>query len=221
MPQTFLSPESHKHLKKVPIQARSRATVSAILEATAQLLHDTSPEHLTTAQIAERAGVSVGSMYQYFESKESVIIALTTDIVAQLTEAVRRTLDSLSGSDASVAIAPIVDALLETHRQHPERIGFLIEYLASHGSLGPIEEPQRTLEDWLAAYFASHGYASPEVSRIRVRIAVQGVSAVIRATLRYSPEDMEQPYLREELVRFLRRLLPDEEEIAAHQAQNS
>lgn len=200
-------------MKKLPIQDRSRATVAAILEATAQLLQSTTPEGLTTAQIAERAGVSVGSIYQYFESKESVIVALATDTVARLNSEVQRTLAKFDPDDIASAIPPIVDALLRSHEKEPERIGFLIEHLASRGNLGAVDQSALALEVWLAGFFAELNYAPPEVSAIRVRIAVHGVSAVLRTTMRNSPADMRSPLFRHELIRFLQGLLavPDEE----------
>src|SRR5688572_10663656 len=61
---------------KSPIQARSRATVDAILAATARLLVKHGFDQSSTNQIAEAAGVSIGSLYQYFPSKESLVTAL-------------------------------------------------------------------------------------------------------------------------------------------------
>ncbi|HEX3471637.1 MAG TPA: helix-turn-helix domain-containing protein, partial [Silvibacterium sp.] len=52
--------------RKSPVQARSTASVSAILEATIQVLLDVGKERLTTTRVAYRAGVSVGTLYQYF-----------------------------------------------------------------------------------------------------------------------------------------------------------
>lgn len=71
-------------MKKRPTQGRSQATVEAVLTATAQLLAEGGYAGLTTNHIAERAGVSIGSIYQYFPGKEA--------IVAQVTE---RTVDAI------------------------------------------------------------------------------------------------------------------------------
>ncbi len=54
--------------RKTPAQSRSRALVEAVIGAASRLLPDRDAEELTTHQIAERAGVSVGSLYQYFPS---------------------------------------------------------------------------------------------------------------------------------------------------------
>ena len=62
--------------RKLPRQARSKATVDAVITAAAQILIEHGYEGATTARVAERAGVSVGSLYQYFPNKEALIAVL-------------------------------------------------------------------------------------------------------------------------------------------------
>jgi AcrR family transcriptional regulator len=66
-----------KHLqpRKVPKQERSRALVDAIVEATARVLLDKGYDGLGVADVADVAGVSIGSLYQYFPSKEALVAA--------------------------------------------------------------------------------------------------------------------------------------------------
>jgi AcrR family transcriptional regulator len=61
--------------RKSPVQARSAASVEAILEATIQVLLDAGKERLTTTRVALRAGVSVGTLYQYFPNKSALLQA--------------------------------------------------------------------------------------------------------------------------------------------------
>jgi AcrR family transcriptional regulator len=69
-PQVSLEP------RKTPVQARSTATVEAIFEATIQVLLEVGADLLTTTRVAERAGVSVGTLYQYFPNKDSLLFAV-------------------------------------------------------------------------------------------------------------------------------------------------
>lgn len=64
-----------KNQRRSPRQARSRATWEAIVEAAAQILERGGPEALTTNLVAERAGVSIGTLYQYFSDKRSLLLA--------------------------------------------------------------------------------------------------------------------------------------------------
>jgi AcrR family transcriptional regulator len=63
-------------VRRVPRQARGAATFNAILDATAHLLEEAGPEVLTTNLVAELAGVNIATLYQYFPSKESILLAL-------------------------------------------------------------------------------------------------------------------------------------------------
>src|ERR1700692_2108314 len=74
--------------RKQPIQARSAASVDAILEATIQVLLSVGKERLTTTSVALRAGVSVGTLYQYFPNKSALLQAALKRHLAEVTEAV-------------------------------------------------------------------------------------------------------------------------------------
>jgi len=76
MPRTKRTHEAVDPRKR-PLQGRSRVTVDAILEAAAQVLERDGYAATTTDLIAERAGVSIGSLYQYFPNKDAVLLALT------------------------------------------------------------------------------------------------------------------------------------------------
>lgn len=69
--------------KKVPKQARAKATVNAIIQASAQLLAEGGYGALTTNSVAERAGVSIGSVYEYFPGKEAIVAAVATQLVEE------------------------------------------------------------------------------------------------------------------------------------------
>jgi AcrR family transcriptional regulator len=75
--------------RKLPQQERSRIAVEAILEATTRILTEEGYEKANTNRIAERAGVSIGSLYQYFPNKESLMTALMvqhSDEIVELVE---------------------------------------------------------------------------------------------------------------------------------------
>lgn len=84
--------DSSRRPRKAPRQARSQATVSVILDATALLLVAEDYQQITTNRIAERAGVSIGSLYQYFPNREAVVGLLKTRTEAEISEAVWRDL---------------------------------------------------------------------------------------------------------------------------------
>ena len=74
--------------RKTPVQARSAASVDAILEATVQVLLKVGKERLTTTRVAARAGVSVGTLYQYFPNKSALLQAALKRHMVEVGEAV-------------------------------------------------------------------------------------------------------------------------------------
>lgn len=97
--------------RKRPRQARSAATLDAIFEATIQVLTSEGVRRLTTTRVAERAGVSVGTMYQYFPHKQALIYALNARYLDALAETVEATCRSQSGG----RVAEMLAALIETY----------------------------------------------------------------------------------------------------------
>jgi AcrR family transcriptional regulator len=72
--------------RKQPRQARSQGLVAAVLEAAIRVLAEEGAQRFTTARVAEKAGVSVGSLYQYFPNKASILYRLQSDEWRQTTE---------------------------------------------------------------------------------------------------------------------------------------
>lgn len=78
--------------RKQPKQARSSELVSAILEAAVQVLAKEGAQRFTTARVAEKAGVSVGSLYQYFPNKAAILFRLQSDEWRQTMDVLKKTL---------------------------------------------------------------------------------------------------------------------------------
>ena len=107
------SPPPHLSPRKRPRQARAAVTLDAIFEATIQVLIADGPRRLTTTRVAERAGVSVGTMYQYFPHKQALFYALNErylDIVAEKVEATCR-------AQQGGFVQDMVEALVATYWQ--------------------------------------------------------------------------------------------------------
>lgn len=102
------------------MQARSRATVERILEAASALIVERGADGVTMTEIAQRAGVVIGSLYQYFPDKAGVMAALferhNTDVSAMLTEAVEGVVDL---DDMALRIDALVAQYFSLHRSDP------------------------------------------------------------------------------------------------------
>jgi len=105
------SPPTTLQPRKTPAQSRSRVTVEAIYEATIQVLLRDGMNELTTTRVAERAGVSVGTMYQYFPNKQALVYALNARYLDALALRIEATCREQSGA----SIARMIEALIETY----------------------------------------------------------------------------------------------------------
>jgi AcrR family transcriptional regulator len=100
-------------LRKLPRQARSRMTFDAILEACARILREGGLEAATTGAIAERAGVGIGSLYEFFPNREAVIAALAVQRLGTLAQTVAATLERTRALDDAAAVRLLIEQLLD------------------------------------------------------------------------------------------------------------
>jgi len=99
----------HLQPRKRPLQARATVTVDAIFEATIQVLLVDGPHRLTTTRVAARAGVSVGTMYQYFPHKQALLYALNERYLDNLAQQVETACQAQHGKDIALMVAALVD----------------------------------------------------------------------------------------------------------------
>lgn len=105
--------------RKTPRQARSHATVEAILEATARVLGQHGYAGTNTNLVAELAGVSVGSLYQYFPNKLALVSALHERHVQQLAALLREAFAASRSANLAGRIRRLVAVVLAAHRREP------------------------------------------------------------------------------------------------------
>ena len=104
--------------RRAPVQGRSRNTVDCIKQAALELSREHGFQMLTTAGIAERAGVSIGSLYQYFSSREAVLLAIYEDVSLDLTLGTRQFADERRDRDLETSVHQIIAGILRLHEQH-------------------------------------------------------------------------------------------------------
>jgi AcrR family transcriptional regulator len=114
-------PKSSLEPRKAPKQARSTVTVEAIYEATLQvLLAMGGPDRLTTTRVAERAGVSVGTLYQYFPNKHSLLLLVLKKHHDRVASAVELACRRNHGQQLSTMIDSVVEAFVDAKMERPD-----------------------------------------------------------------------------------------------------
>jgi AcrR family transcriptional regulator len=131
--------------RKVPGQARSQETVSVILEASARILESDGVRGLNTNAIATKAGVSIGSPYQYFPNKDAIVLALIDTFENAFHETVVKAVQDENGKELKPRLRLVVRALVSAHYYRPrlnrvleieeERLGSEADDSAFHANL--------------------------------------------------------------------------------------
>jgi AcrR family transcriptional regulator len=187
--------------RRSPKQLRSRAIVDAIVQAGRELLASEGAASLTTNRIAERAGVSIGSLYRYFPNKDAVLAAIyDTDTgreIADIRAAAQWPIDRATLREAVVSM---VDFQLERHRRLLE-LGQSF-YRRHHGefSLGQ-RMGDREVEQHMIDLLTRHA----QVVRVRdpqqaAFMLARGASAIVRRAVEERPEKLASSEFREELI---------------------
>ncbi|MFD1796980.1 TetR/AcrR family transcriptional regulator [Paracoccus aurantiacus] len=190
--------------RKIPTQARAKASVDAILEATAQILQQDGVGALTTNAIAEKAGVSIGTLYQYFPDKNAILIALARQELAETSQAVAA---GVSGAEqVDEAVDPLrrgIQALLQGFHGRPRSRKALIEALIANGLSDELARPvDRVMPDILSAQ-AKTGELKP----ITAYVLTRAIIGAARAALMEESAYFGTKEFEDELVRMTQVLL--------------
>ncbi len=135
-----MSPRPAFSPKKLPRQSRSTATFEAIVDAAAHILREGGYEALTTNRVAERAGVSVGSLYQYFPNKEAILAELSRRHVVELERGMTEVLSRADGMSLVEIVAALIEDNARAHSYDPALHKVLFEEapgLGPHEGHGP------------------------------------------------------------------------------------
>lgn len=165
--------------RRKPSQSRSRDTVEVIVQATARVLLKEGFEACTTNRVAREAGVSIGSVYQYFPNKESLVLAVMERHLGQLQEALAARLGELAGADLETAVPEILRAMLEVNHIQPRLHRVLLEQVPRIGALKRLHELHDQYEPLVTAWLEAHreqlDVPSPSVAAFVLIAAVEGV----------------------------------------------
>jgi AcrR family transcriptional regulator len=186
--------------RKRPRQARANATVEAVLVAAARAFEQKGFDRASVNEIAERAGVSVGSLYQYYPSKEALLVALIERHTEQSLAELEATLCRTESASLESAVREVVAVMVEAHRAP-------LNQLLARGldEIGRLEGLQREVDRragkavkaFLEARRAEIAVSDLELSAF---VLVRTVDLLTHAVVADRPEALESGALGEELT---------------------
>jgi AcrR family transcriptional regulator len=184
------------YLRKSPRQARANAMVDVIVEAAARILSAPGGPRLTTNAIAARAGVSVGSLYQYFPNKQAILRALIARELARA-EARRPTVLDDASVPASKRMRAAVDWQLDARHDTPLSRALMREY----ERIVPAEERQALAQ--LKAARVRRTIGANDNEEMVAFIVEVCIEAVAKAATERRPEWLSSQVFRAEIARLL------------------
>jgi AcrR family transcriptional regulator len=131
--------------RKSASQQRSRVTVETLLDATARVLVKEGYDRASTNRIAAKAGVSVGSLYQYFPNKEALVAALVARHNREMLQLLREALKEVGSFDLATAMRELVRAAVDAHLVDSALHRIFAEQVPRMGQLAKIEELQKQI----------------------------------------------------------------------------
>jgi AcrR family transcriptional regulator len=197
--------------RKKPSQARARATMDAILEAAAQVFADKGYAAATTNHIAQRAGVSIGSLYQYFPNKDAILYSLMEQHVLDGHELITQEMETLAqvGKITVPLIRRLIEIMLVFHEKDPVLHRVLFEEVRY---LQFWEEYQRNEDyavDVLEKFLKNTPRGRKKGGKGAVRLFCHAMEAMTHRFVLNGYKDLDREAFIDEAVDMLSRYLLD------------
>jgi AcrR family transcriptional regulator len=190
--------------RKNPKQGRSKETVEAIFGAVAHILNRDGVEQLTTNRIAEVAGVSIGSLYQYFKNKESIYEGILLRVTGENLKNLERI---LKNTDKDVKIRDVIELIIKTQFENVEKMdkvaSVLLEYAPKVLPISHFKKVDETIIKFMMEQIRIHDIkVRPENKEAAFFICSQAVRSVLLMSF-LSKNAEEREVVKNELIEML------------------
>jgi AcrR family transcriptional regulator len=186
--------------RKTPVQARATVTVGAISEATIQVLLSDGGKRLTTTRVAERAGVSVGTLYQYYPNKHALLFAVLSEHLDKVATAVELACERARDKPLAEMIEAVVDAFLAAKLERTDISQALYQFAADVGGPALAKRVGQRSRKALEAVLQT----APDIHEAPDKFAIEMMFAAMAGATRHVLESGASPAatrgLRQHLV---------------------
>ena len=173
--------------RKTPIQARSAVTVEAISEATIQVLLSHGAERLTTTRVAERAGVSVGTLYQYYPNKQSLLFAVLEHHLNTVAARVEAVCESACHKPLAEMIKEMVEAFVDAKMERADISAALYRVSAEVGGPELIKRIRQRSRKAVEAMLLTAPDAKSPPDKFVIDTMLAAMAGAIRSLLEAEP----------------------------------
>ena len=186
--------------RKTPIQARSTVTVEAISEAAIQVLLRHGSERLTTTRVADRAGVSVGTLYQYYPNKQSLLFAVLEHHLNNVAATVEAACESACHKPLAEMIREMVEAFVDAKMERADISVALYRVSADVGGPALIKRINQRLRKAVEAMLQTAPDTKLPLDKFSIEIMLAAMAGAMRSLLENGPTSSTVRKSREQLV---------------------
>ncbi|MGA9472210.1 MAG: TetR/AcrR family transcriptional regulator [Terriglobales bacterium] len=186
--------------RKTPIQARSTVTVEAISEAAIQVLLRHGAERLTTTRVADRAGVSVGTLYQYYPNKQSLLFAVLEHHLNNVAARVEAACESACHKPLAEMIREMVEAFVDAKMERADISVALYRVSADVGGPALIKRISQRLRKAVEAMLQTAPDTKLPLDKFAIEIMLAAMAGAMRSLLENGPTPSTVRKSREQLV---------------------
>jgi AcrR family transcriptional regulator len=186
--------------RKTPIQARSVVTVDAISEATIQVLLHHGAERLTTTRVARRAGVSVGTLYQYYPNKQSLLFAVLEHHMNNVAARVEAACESACHKPLAEMIRETVEAFVDAKMERADISVALYRASADVGGPALMKRISQRSRKAVEAMLQTAPDTKSPPDKFAIDIMLAAMAGAMRSLLEAGPTFSTVRKSREQLV---------------------
>jgi len=186
--------------RKTPVQARAEVTVEAICEATIQVLLSHGAERLTTTRVADRAGVSVGTLYQYYPNKQSLLYAVMEEHLDRVATAVEAACEQSCHKPLAEMIKQVVEVFVDVKMDRADISVALYQVAADVGGPALVKRASQRMRKAVEAMLNTAPDTKSAPDKLAIDMMLAAMSGVMRSMLEARPAPTTVRKLREQLV---------------------
>jgi AcrR family transcriptional regulator len=186
--------------RKTPVQARAEVTVEAICEATIQVLLSHGADQLTTTRVADRAGVSVGTLYQYYPNKRSLLYAVMEDHLDRVAAAVEVACEQSCHKPLTEMIKQVVEVFVDVKMDRADISVALYQVAADVGGPTLVKRAGQRMRKSLETMLQTAPDTESPPDKLAIDMMLAAMSGVMRSMLEARPSPTVVRKQREQLV---------------------